>query len=630
MKRFQTICTRIALIYALYGALSNSALAQNLTTQQTGSLRVADPRGAWNRSGQGRIEEALLTVSPCGAYTQCELFLTFSSAGTTLTSAKDSLEVQFDFFMPPEAHITDSWLWVGNDVVQAKIFDRTTATNVYESIVQRRQDPSLLTKNYNGYFNLRVFPMRGNETRKVKISYLVPSDWQESSVYAVLPLSLLRASSRVPDLNVIYYPQNDWTTPRLMNQRESGFNTSTLDFLRQTQELQSGRRVFAGIVSSDNIHSNAVVALEWSSPAQNGVFVQTFTRGSELFYHVIVDARKFLGAGEKDNVEIDNLRLKSSNGTAYDRYQLNLPQLYTNYYWNGGWATGITTRPGIVGAPSGTSSSLYAPFFTFRGTQRIDKNGIIQEVGRLSGTSGLTMSLGGYVNNVPVGVERTIPASALRQGGDCSYLAWMGNHIAKLENEPMNYNFSGVDTALRSRQRRIVQLSVENRVLSRLTAFLALEPNDTTRICATCTQPTTGSPAVANSSSGAASSAAPSALTTVRMATINITNDILYYPAPFMLSASPNPSSGAVTLSLSLMYPIDADASSVTAGIYDALGRLIRVIPQSVIAAWLKQGQVHIQWDGDDDAGRRVSQGLYFLAVQTPTARQTVKIMRWE
>ncbi len=628
MTRVQTIVARIALFYAACGMFAQSAFSQTLSVQPTSSLRVADPRGAWNRSGQGRIEEALLTVSPCGAYTQCELFLTFSSAGTTLTSSRDSLEVQFDFYMPPEAHITDSWLWVGNDIVQAKIFDRMTATNVYESIVQRRQDPSLLNKNSNGYFNLRVFPMRGNETRKVKISYLLPSDWQESSVYAVLPISLLKASSRVPDLNVIYYPQNDWTTPRLLTQRESGFGTQTQDILRQTQEVQTGRRVFAATIPADNIRSNTVAALSWASPAQNGVFTQTFKRGNELFYHVVVDARKFLGAGEKDNVEIDNLRLASSNGAAYDRYQLNLPQLYTNYYWNTGWATpgiNISVRPGIVNTPP----SMYAPFFTFRGTQRIDKNGMIQEVGRLSGTNGLTMRLGGYVNNVPVAAERTIPASSLREGGDCSYLAWMGNHITKLENEPINYNFSGVDTALRSRQRRIVQLSVESRVLSRLTAFLALEPNDTTRICATCTQPTTGSPSVASSSSGAASSPASFAASS-RTVSFSSVYDVAYYDAPFQLFVSPNPSNAAVTLTLSLMYPLDADSESVTAGIYDALGRMIRVIPPSVVASWLKQGRVNMVWDGDDDAGRRVAPGLYFLAVQTPTGRATAKIMRWE
>lgn len=233
------------------------------------------------------------------------------------------------------------------------------------------------------------------------------------------------------------------------------------------------------------------------------------------------------------------------------------------------------------------------------------------------------------MNNVPVAAERTIPASSLREGGDCSYLAWMGNHITKLENEPINYNFSGVDTALRSRQRRIVQLSVESRVLSRLTAFLALEPNDTTRICATCTQPTTGSPSVASSSSGAASSPASFAASS-RTVSFSSVYDVAYYDAPFQLFVSPNPSNAAVTLTLSLMYPLDADSESVTAGIYDALGRMIRVIPPSVVASWLKQGRVNMVWDGDDDAGRRVAPGLYFLAVQTPTGRATAKIMRWE
>ena len=614
---------RCAVLYAaLLLVAGGSSIAQNLSVLSSSSLRVADPRGNWNRQGQGRIDEALLTLTPCGVYTQCDLFLTFSSRGTMLTSVKDTLEVQFDFALPLEAHITDSWLWVGDSIVQAKIFDRTSATTVYEAIVQRRRDPSLLTKNYGGYFSLRIFPMAGNETRKVKISYLLPSEWIEASVYASLPLSMLKASSQIPHLGIIYYPHNDWTLPRLALQRERGMGTTVQEILRETRELQTGRKVFAGTIPNTAIRDNIAAALTFDSPSQSGVFVQTYSRHGEQFYHLTVNARQLLGVGANDSVEIDNLRLSSTTGACYDRYTLNLPPVYSSYY--GGFLDLPTTRPAV------SSSSYHTPYYTFRGTQRLDKNGIIQEVGRFSGSGGLTLRLGGYVNNVPFGIERTIPASAMRQGGDCGYSAWMGNYLTALENEPMRYGFNGVDTAWQARQKRIVKLSVENRVLSRFTAFLALEPNDTTIVCATCTQPTTGNPAVARS--GAAVDVAANSFSRVASPKINSLDYALDYlpPVPYTLAVAPNPSKDAVTLTLSLMYPLDTDANSIRAGIYDALGHCVRMIPASVIASWLKQGQIHVLWDGDDDSGHRVSQGVYFLIVQTPTVRRTAKIMRWD
>jgi hypothetical protein len=625
MKRFVPIFRCAVLYAALFLIAGGNSIAQNLSILSSSSLRVADPRGNWNRQGQGRIDEALLTLTPCGVYTQCDLFLTFSSRGTTLNSVKDTLEVQFDFALPQEAHITDSWLWVGDSIVSAKIFDRTSATTVYEAIVQRRRDPSLLTKNYGGYFSLRIFPMLGNETRKVKISYLLPSEWIGTSVYAALPISILKASSQIPHLGIIYYPHNDWTVPRLALQREHGMGTTVQEILRETRELQTGRKVFAGTVPNTVVRDNIAAALTFDSPSQNGVFVQTFSREGEQFYHLTLNARQLLGVGASDSVEIDNLRLSSSTGACYDRYTLNLPPVYTSYYY-GGFTPGFpSTRPAVG------LSSYYTPYYTFRGTQRLDKNGIMQEVGRFSGSGGLTLRLGGYVNNVPFGIERTIPASAMRQGGDCGYSAWMGNYLAALENEPMRYGFNGVDTAWQARQKRIVKLSVENRVLSRLTAFLALEPNDTTRVCATCTQPTTGNPAVARGGAPV-DAAAASSFSRVASPTINSIDYALDYlpSAPYTLAVAPNPSKGAVTLTLSLIYPLDTDANSIRAGIYDALGHCVRIIPASVIASWLKQGQIHVLWDGDDDSGRRVSQGVYFLMVQTPTARRTAKIMRWD
>jgi flagellar hook assembly protein FlgD len=101
------------------------------------------------------------------------------------------------------------------------------------------------------------------------------------------------------------------------------------------------------------------------------------------------------------------------------------------------------------------------------------------------------------------------------------------------------------------------------------------------------------------------------------------------YAPPYTLAVAPNPSNAAATLTLTLLTPLDIDVSSVNAGIYDALGRCVHMIPPSILASWLKQGQISILWNGDDDAGRDVAPGAYFLVVQTPSARQAVKILRW-
>ena len=110
-------------------------------------LRVYDPQASW-RTAPVNIDEAIVTLAPHGAYTEVGMYLTFSAKGAESLFAPDlPLEVRFEFQLPREAMVTDSWLWVDDQIIQAKILDRWTASQIYESIVNRRRDPSILFKD---------------------------------------------------------------------------------------------------------------------------------------------------------------------------------------------------------------------------------------------------------------------------------------------------------------------------------------------------------------------------------------------------------------------------------------------------------------------------------------------------
>ncbi len=265
---------------------------------QSAYLNVADPRGNWRIGGQGSIEEATLVVKPRGIYTENDLFFTFSSRGSNATSVKDTLEITFSFALPPDAHVTDSWLWVGDSIVQAKIFDRATASNTYESIVQRRRDPSLLTKEYYGSYTLRIFPMQGNETRKVKISYIMPTTWAASGVQSFLPLEMLRASWANVPLRLIVHPSSTWKNARLT---VTGTTTGTalalapLERLTETIDRATSQIVLAGTLQGATLRRSGSAFVEWDSPMRNGLFVQSFTQGSERYYQMAFSPIQVLG-----------------------------------------------------------------------------------------------------------------------------------------------------------------------------------------------------------------------------------------------------------------------------------------------------------------------------------------------
>ncbi|UCE05832.1 MAG: VWA domain-containing protein [bacterium] len=84
------------------------------------------------------------------------------------------------------------------------------------------------------------------------------------------------------------------------------------------------------------------------------------------------------------------------------------------------------------------------------------------------------------------------------------------------------------------------------------------------------------------------------------------------YPNPF------NP-----TTTISYVLPTGKDRYFVTLKIYDALGRLIKVL----VEAYQASGSYKVIWDGTDINGRTVASGIYFYTIQAGDFRQTRKMV---
>ncbi len=182
-----------------------------LTLPAQNDLWINNPDYTWWRQA-GNIKEATLTVRPKGLQMQYSLYLTFS-AGHTSFGDNDQLETVLDFTLPEEAVVIDSWLWVGNDIIQGRLIDRWSASEIYEDIVDRKRDPSVLYKQWKGQYQLRVYPMKRNETRKVRITYLMPVSWSGDKIEAAVPTDILSASAIDPDLHVLVWEENGFGIP---------------------------------------------------------------------------------------------------------------------------------------------------------------------------------------------------------------------------------------------------------------------------------------------------------------------------------------------------------------------------------------------------------------------------------
>jgi hypothetical protein len=243
------------------------------------NLRVVNVRqSTWGP--QGTIEKAVLSIHPKGSYVEQGLYLTFSDRGNYF-SPGDSLEIQFDFELPKEAYVTDLWLWVEDSLMRALIMDRWTATNIYEGIVKRRRDPSLLTINdYGNYLQckLRIFPLMPGTTRRIKMTFLTPAVWTKSSVQCTLPIQLLKSSlNQVTQSYIIFWPESIWHNPKFPHDPNIKF-TADLD------ELQNP--FFRAQIK--DVNSLSSLEIKYDNVMNNGIFLNTYSSGEDHFYQLAI------------------------------------------------------------------------------------------------------------------------------------------------------------------------------------------------------------------------------------------------------------------------------------------------------------------------------------------------------
>ncbi|MFN7117519.1 MAG: VIT domain-containing protein [Saprospiraceae bacterium] len=250
---------------------------------QSNYLRVGDPRQGW-WTDQGTIEEATFVTRPQGIYTAVDMYLTFSSRGTYWVNPSDTLEVTLNFTLPTEAIVYDSWLWIDSIIIKADILDRWTASTIYENIVNRRKDPSILFKDGPGQYQLRIFPMAGNKSRRVKISYLIPAQWTINQVLTELPVELLPTSrTPVPQVLIRTAQNPTWGQPFFANLPERTF----------TAYNDQNGRWWQAVLNTTELGKRPL--LTYNAPLQDGVFVNRLDEGQGGFYQMVFLPKEVFG-----------------------------------------------------------------------------------------------------------------------------------------------------------------------------------------------------------------------------------------------------------------------------------------------------------------------------------------------
>lgn len=257
-------------------------------------LTVASPRTGFSRY-PGTIEDIKMTLKPHGSFIEAGIFITISPKGSIYSSDKDTLEAVLEFELDQKAFINGMWLFLNDSVyVKARLLDKWTAGYIYEGIVQRMADPSILFKKDQGQFTIKIFPLIGNSTRTVKINCFLPAEWTDSLISTILPVNFVNASFKKPEILKIYaYPDNNFNEVGFLDNKRIGFDNV---FNPRFGEAKLGIIGFTDSSKASKFYFRHVY--------QDGIFANTYFGLKENFYQVMVNPKKFFNPKNSQKVAI--------------------------------------------------------------------------------------------------------------------------------------------------------------------------------------------------------------------------------------------------------------------------------------------------------------------------------------
>lgn len=88
-----------------------------------------------------------------------------------VNSSNRQLEAHYVFPLPKGAALQDFYLWINGKRTKGEMLEKQKATDIYEGIVRRLQDPGLLEYVDTDAFRARVFPVPANGEQKIELTF---------------------------------------------------------------------------------------------------------------------------------------------------------------------------------------------------------------------------------------------------------------------------------------------------------------------------------------------------------------------------------------------------------------------------------------------------------------------------
>jgi hypothetical protein len=172
-----------------------------IADQSATFLNKATQGFAWEAMAQVIYEKIAITVQADHLDVEHELEVAAKPNWST-PGFPISLEITGQLTLEQGAVVTGFLLWNGDKILKGKLRTKAVARQKYEEVVDRNvtippvpRDPALLEKVGANRYDLSIFPVVLNQSRKLRLRYLIPTGFQEGAHRCRFPHAFSSISS---------------------------------------------------------------------------------------------------------------------------------------------------------------------------------------------------------------------------------------------------------------------------------------------------------------------------------------------------------------------------------------------------------------------------------------------------
>ncbi|HEY3450288.1 MAG TPA: VIT domain-containing protein [Myxococcales bacterium] len=169
-----TTRVRLALVAAL------AALAPALVASQADAQGMLIPTDTNLRPLVVKYQRVSAEIKDGAAVTRVEQVF--------VNESPRQLEAHYVFPLPKGAALSEFYLWINGKKTKGEMLEKQKATEIYEGIVRRMQDPGLLEYIDSDVFRARVFPVPANGEQKIELAFSQVLDFQSGLYHYRYPL----------------------------------------------------------------------------------------------------------------------------------------------------------------------------------------------------------------------------------------------------------------------------------------------------------------------------------------------------------------------------------------------------------------------------------------------------------